>query len=421
MIKSSKWMQILQWVIAVIGTPVLILWTRSPDPFINARFFGEEGFLYFGSLQHAGLPEALTFVGNGNYQFLTNISAWLSTLVPLEHAPFVTTYFAIGVMAVTSLTLAHFAQTNGASRLMTLVFLAAWAMMVQGNEVFLNSTNLQWVCGVSMAAIAGMNVAGLGNRTYAALLVWVTCCGLTGVPSSIFAAAFWLVWLFERTTRRFTLASILSACAIFQLIVILNHDFPNRNSAHTIFTIFLPIALQVSLDPIIGFRWVHQLVKLLRGDVWYISLLIQLAGLAIIAVPMYALWRQTEKKTVAITIGLSLFYVSILQIMGSVGDGQGLISTYAGGRYLFAGATCLLMLIIAAAAKAPAFRLLLVYILVANTVNAAIVASNRASSNTSPRWADAVAQCADMRPCVIRVTPNREIFSVTLQPEPKKQ
>src|SRR5690349_25149107 len=74
---------------------VIALLARSPWLFTGVRMWAEEATNYYAALEGADLLSALTLVVRGNYQLLTNASAFLAQFVPAVWAAHVTTVIAL--------------------------------------------------------------------------------------------------------------------------------------------------------------------------------------------------------------------------------------------------------------------------------------------------------------------------------------
>lgn len=87
---KKDWLQSALLLLLVI----VIIVARCPGLLSSPRFWAEEGEIYFSAAYHYGFWQALFLEHVGYYELVANVATAFSTFVPLEQAPFVTTYIA---------------------------------------------------------------------------------------------------------------------------------------------------------------------------------------------------------------------------------------------------------------------------------------------------------------------------------------
>lgn len=165
----------------------LLLW-RSPDLLIHPRLWAEEGRFYYNGLQNGASP--LTLVIRGNYQIVTNLICYLATLVPAEWAAHITTYCSLLVALWCIVLFSRFSIESGWSLVRSATIVAILALLAHGYEVYLSSTNTQWLCALSLLFICLGQWSTLRGPRRVPLYAWVAVCALSGVPSSVMAPVF---------------------------------------------------------------------------------------------------------------------------------------------------------------------------------------------------------------------------------------
>ncbi|MBL8747813.1 MAG: hypothetical protein JNK78_01540 [Planctomycetes bacterium] len=123
-------------VVAILATIAL----RVPSLWTHPRFWGEEGLRYFQFAWSRSLVDALTSVPQHYYNLGCQVSSQLALCVPLEHAPLVTTAFALLTQALPALLLLHIARRSAWSARSTAVAVAI-AVFATTHDAWLSSTS----------------------------------------------------------------------------------------------------------------------------------------------------------------------------------------------------------------------------------------------------------------------------------------
>lgn len=402
------------------GLFVLCLAVRTPDLFRHPRFWAEEGALYFRAMRDLPLLGALSFVANGNYQFLTNLFVELSILSPPRQAAVATTYLPLAVAAYGAFLMARVLVSSGCSAVSVAVACLLFAAQTAGYEVFLSATNVQWVCSAVALLLALQDDVGATSapawRRYAAL----AACGLTGTPSCILLPLFLaLAWL--RPTRyRFTLAAVLAAAAALQCGVILAHAgqvhrqfqlTPQTLAAfvlHTVLAGFLPVDGVESMTAVLRAHGPHW-----GGSAAQLTL-VGLAGLGILTV----LARDRLGAVLAVALAATAVQVGLVNAFGQLGKADDLLGGWAGARYFFCPSTCLIVILAAgSSADVRSLRVvagLLVFMALGDAALSRIDAGWSGLFMTGPSVSGGVDRCRVAGPCRVPVGPNGSGMAVDL-------
>jgi hypothetical protein len=202
-----------------LGTLLLVAISRAPYVLTHGRFFAEEGSIYYPHMRDGSFWYVAKSVGY-IYGFL-NGATWLAARVPIEHAPLVTSWLALGlvmVIAWAALALPSDLLPNAGARL------AAAALLVVGPVavpvVWLNATNAQVYLGVLAVLFVFLDVPRLGKVQFGVVVALLVLAGLSGLYAAVLTPVFILLAVRAPTSRRITLATTIAVCAVAQLVVI---------------------------------------------------------------------------------------------------------------------------------------------------------------------------------------------------------
>lgn len=214
------------WSLWIFAAALALAAARTPQLLAEPRFWAEEGTRYYAEAWNTESAWALVHVPRGTVAYLTLVTSIPATLaawwLPVELAPFFTTYAAFAVLAV-ALALLSAGRTRlwphplGSALACAAVLLAPSAL----GEVWLNSTNGQTYCGVIAAAILCEDLRRASARRTAAYAPLLLFCGLSGPYTSFLFPAFaWKVWA-ERSRGALVAAGVVAFAAVIQVAVFL--------------------------------------------------------------------------------------------------------------------------------------------------------------------------------------------------------
>jgi hypothetical protein len=395
--------------LALAGVFLLALLARSAWLLTGGRLWAEEGTLYYAPLQDAGLGQAVTLVVRGNYQLLANLSAWLAGTVPALWAAHVTTGLALltGFVVVTQL--AQLSLERGWKPWTMLAGIVVLAWMPSGYEIYLTSTNIQWLCSVSVLLLVLLDPAAWGRRAKMGATAWAAACALTGVPPLTMAPLMlWRAWR-SRSRPHLVWALLLVAGAAVQVAVILSHSHDDRSFRFDGYVTVLAFMSQVVFAPIMGVQGLQPLLDqaaLVGAPAVIFSLLV--LGAALLAAALRLAWIQEGARFVGLLASASVLTV-VVNTYAALGNQKEFISAWSGGRYFFLAQVCWLLLLVAAA-NAPRTG----YRAGAAALLALGIATGWHESRTGawkefivsgPSWPMTVKDCQDRRPCQVPVWP----------------
>jgi hypothetical protein len=197
--------------------------SRAPYLLLHGRFFAEEGSVYFA---HAKLQGAWFIGRNIGYVYaFCNASAWLAVRAPIEQAPIVTAWLSLGVVAAVAwaaLSLPSDLLPTAGTRIAAATLLVVGPLAVP--VVWLNTTNSQGYFGILALLFLFVDVSAIRRATLVAVAAVLGLAGLSGLYAAILAPLFVYRAVRERTRRRILLASVISLCALVQLVVVLDSN-----------------------------------------------------------------------------------------------------------------------------------------------------------------------------------------------------
>ena len=187
-----------RWLIFVAA--LVLAASRAPHLLVEPRFWAEEGSIYYAAAQQSDSLLAWVHIPLHTAGYLLLAASVPATfaarLLPIEWAPFATTYAAFAVLA-TALALVAFGRSllwNDPVR----IGLASAAVLMAPSalgEVWLNSTNSQIYCGLISLCVLCEDLREASPRRIGLIVGLLLFCGLSGVYTSFLAFAFlWKLW-----------------------------------------------------------------------------------------------------------------------------------------------------------------------------------------------------------------------------------
>jgi hypothetical protein len=326
---------------------VLLALMKSPGIFQEPRFWAEEGRWLFVPFQSMSPSGALTHLYHGSLLSLANIAVYVSTLVPIQFAPSVTTYFSLAFTATVALQIGLFAKDRGLSTYAGIALTAAWTFLPQNYEMWMTSTNLQWIAGVSMLLVLALSGPALDRhpRLYTG---WTIVCGLSGIPATILAPAFLIRAFVDHRRALYFIAATLTMCAVVQFLLVMFGSSTERQFQTSPTIIFIPMLLQSVLSPLFSADFataIGNAIKAYYPQINAITLAAAGASILIMAASLFTALTTASRSIVFYIFGAWIF-VSVVQTFGALyTDPRDLLSGWIGGRYYFFGSTCLCILL----------------------------------------------------------------------------
>ncbi len=325
------------------------LFLRCPRIFLSPRFWAEEGSLYFAQLQHLSFGQALTFVANGNYQLATNVTVGLSLLGRTRDAAVITTYVPFVLDILCCVLIARFMAARSCSRVSIVVASALFALQVTGYEVFLNATNVQWVCSaITLFLFLEPEIPASSPGAFGRYLS-VAALGLTGVTSCILLPVTIAIALALRSRIRTVMVLVLLAASLAQLAVILTHSSNEGRSYSLSLASLIPLALQGVFSAFLPVSSLDAIgAALLAPDRFASAARFQVAlvGLAALDGIAAGAVESLGRFRTAILLATAIFATAMNEF-GALGDVGDFMSAYGGSRYFFLASTCVIVMLAA--------------------------------------------------------------------------
>lgn len=339
-----------------VGVFVCCLAWRSPALLTAPRFWAEEGGLYYAQLQNVAPLKGLVRVFNGNYQFLTDALVEAALQVPPRFAAQVTTYLSLAVATACCWMIAKLLLSRGCSLWAATAAAALFALQPGGYEVFLSATNVQWVASVLALLLAISDEVPAGSPRavvrYAALLA----CGLTGTPSCILLPLFLAGAVWRRSAFGWAMVAVLGSATAVQAGVVLAHRAELHRALSLSPHMLLPEVFQVFYAQILPAHALDALgrtVGAYNGLGHATGLQVTALGVAGMAAVTVLASRRLGRFTAGLLHAGALL-IPLVNEYGALATADDMLSGWAGGRYFFVGASCMLILMAACVDAATA-------------------------------------------------------------------
>lgn len=390
---------------------VILAFVKAPTLFIDPRFWAEEGSRFFQPFWTKHFIECILTIYIGSYQFLTNLSVFLATLVPLKYAPAVTTYLALALHSLVAFQIGLFAKEHGIRLGVGFLLIIAWVFLPATYEVWLTSTNLQWLTGVSMLLVLCMPSSALdrGRPTY---LIWTALCAVSGVPATILAPLFVGRSLVEKNKTLLWIGLLLTAGALLQLTIITHSTITGRSFDFDVVGLSMSIALQTILVSFLGISAADSLANNIKSalpDIAVVTYPIFLVAILIGATAFYLAWRSPH-RSIATYIAAAAIVVSVVQVFGALGNSWIMVSGMGGARYFLLGQIAL-SLLLALGTTSPNLHLkrlatiLLVAMCLVHVTERIAKSKSFRSALTGPSWQQQIDHCPSDHACRIDIWP----------------
>lgn len=379
---------------------------RSPGMLLAPRMWGEEGMLYFYSLQLPG-NSMWTFVARGNYQFLANLAAGIGQVLPAARAAHVTTAIGLLTLLAAMALLGRLAAERGWRPWTACLAAAAIAWLPQGYEVYLNATNVQWVASFSVLLLVLVKVEDWTPVARRWAIGWLAVCAFSGVPAVTLAPLMVARAALTRSRPHLVMAALLCVGAALQLTLALTATHAERPFELNAFLASLGFIAQVVVGPLVGARWLepYLAVMLLEGMAHLMVWLFAVGVVAAWLVLRGAVTSPAGRELVAFLCAAALLSVAV-NIVGGMGVQ---VTSWGSGRYFILAAACWVLL---ACAAANGSRPLLRAVGIAALVALALVGASEVLWGqwkdymlTGVPWQAMVEGCEGMRPCVVQTWP----------------
>lgn len=340
---------------------------RAPRLFVDPRFWAEEGTVWFQhAVTHSPLSTLLfIFRESGYFILFSNLSAVLASLwaslFGLQYAPVVTTICALFVQLLCFVFIlwGRSRLTDAWWKRILACFIVLFSPVAVG-EIWLNSINSPSYLGLIALLLLFHDPSGWTALTRWTVRGLLIVCGLTGVYSAVLFPLFTLAFLLYRTREHLYQAAILGLCFTAQVGSVLcvrsgTGLEQSRFSQVTLDSALINIFFNHVATPCLGapgarllFHWfgmddaLAAAVAVPRGGGlvlagWFSFLVVALVFVVICR-------RRTKDKVLLVSCFV------LYSVLTAVASLNGLPA----GRYAYLPGTIMLLLLMVAAASAPA-------------------------------------------------------------------
>lgn len=315
----------------LLAVVALVLALRDPRLLTASRFWGEEGAIYFADAYSKPLANAFFGCVQGYYSLIHQLAAHLATLVPLEHAPLVTTLVALAVQMVPPLLVARLVHRLGMPTTARWAALAAALIAQPVHETWLTTTGSQYY----LTLAAGLYV--LFAEDLALPRLGILLAAIAGLSSpqtaAILPCGLYLAWRRPDRARRLAVL-VLVLCVALQAIIHLSTTAAWQPRAGlppsiALGTLFVKCYALPLVGPDGSFwcgLWLQFQIQ--QGTFW--------SWAPLLLLPIVGLWRLCWPSVPArwtLLLGHSLL---LMAVAGSLGDKLALVTGLAQGRYALA-------------------------------------------------------------------------------------
>ncbi|MHB8259114.1 MAG: hypothetical protein ACYDCN_03440 [Bacteroidia bacterium] len=229
----------------LLGSIVLII-LREPALLLHPRLLVEEGSIFYQYAFHHSCWDIFTTVHVGYLTLFNSIVSVIQAKVfSVEQAAIVSTYMSFLIQLIPIYIIIFTTHTfwNTAFKKIVCAFTV---IIVMGPEIWLNTTNSHFIFGLVTFLILLISTSTISSLQKYLFRILLLVGGLTGPASILFTPTFLLKAYREKSKEKYIQASILSVCAILQIVVIaysiLYNNHYHRLSIdsfrHTLFSFF---------------------------------------------------------------------------------------------------------------------------------------------------------------------------------------
>jgi hypothetical protein len=331
---------------------------RCPELLLSPRFFAEEGTTYFASAFQKSFLENIFSAHYGYYTLYNQIATSFAKLVPLEHAPLVTTFMSLIVQVGISLYVL-WGELPLLATIWRRAFLALAIPLISwpGHWLTIIGTQCWLGAGTFLLLLSSNRSRPLAG--YAARAGYLLVAGLTGVISCFMIPAYFLRAVKEKSMEFFAYAGILFLCVpvhtgvLFDALLSSSPEVADRFMSNTLATMLGKTVVYQFAIPFTGRGFFEQQllvdigssIKTIFENVFGVNLLVHdlfvmplLTGVAVIILTTVIIWQNRSILDVQL-ITVTLLTIGILSNFCS-------INSAGGPRYYFVPSLIMLTLYI---------------------------------------------------------------------------
>ena len=310
-----------------IACLLLALLSRSPALVLKARFFAEDGKIFYQQAHELGFVRSVFVPYAGYLHLFPRLIAGLSLLLPLFYVPLFFNVAALTVQCITAVYICSARMRNVAPLAMRAVVAFLYLGLPHIGEVWGRLTNSQWHLAVLsfLILIAAPAPGRLGTWFDRVALV---VGALTGPFSLLLLPIALVPALFRRSSRTIANLAIVGSGAAVQAVTLLLHGRPETGNLGASFPLLFKLLT-------------HGLFLTLLEDPWHTRPLFSDIGYCVLvaALPVLAwiLWKGSFEMRCALLLGGMVIAASLASpIITNVGEQWPAMLTSGGGeRYWF--------------------------------------------------------------------------------------
>lgn len=311
---------------------------RDASLFIFPRFWAEEGAFWFSYAFSHKWIDALLSAHAGYYNFYPQLATVLAArIVPLEHAPLVTTLAAFLVQMVPLLIVVWDDSRLWNSWLKKVIWGAIFLFTPRSTEIWLNTNGSQYYLLLISVLVLLRDTPSRkrpGRRFLYATLILVA--GLTGVLSCLLAPLFLYKGWKTRQSEAYLYAAILLACGLIQVYAAFPIRNPDRRHHPDLPATALILWTRSFLAPFsmrLAKHFGHFVHYLYRRSLYIFS------GYVVLFLELAILWRlkNTIVENKGALLAGSFLFIAFFSTYFAIGGklGFGLLHPLAGNRYFY--------------------------------------------------------------------------------------
>ena len=201
---------------------ILISFYRSPYIFLEGRFFGEEGELWFKSAYENNIFKHFSYFAEiaGYYNLIVNLLTEISTYVPLIYAPLVTVYGSFIIILIPILLIlfgdSYLFKNDKQKFVGCLIFFITYPHIP---EIWINSVNSQIYLFFISLLILYLRPSDKKNKILMSSLLFLS--GMSGIYSCALTPLYLLKYYFTKKKNDLINSIILIFCSLTQLSLII--------------------------------------------------------------------------------------------------------------------------------------------------------------------------------------------------------
>ena len=346
-------------------TAASLILLRKPSLVTDPRFWAEEGSVYFAYAFGHSVFETLSFTYAGYWSLPVNLAACLSAnLVPLEHAPFITTGLAFALQMPPLWIIIYGSCTLFENRSVKIAAALAVVFTLSSGEIWLNTVNSQFYLTLALVLILFEKDAA--RQSVKGFYRFLICAAGTSGPVATFLTPLFIykAWS-DRKRESIVQAAIISVCLTLQLAIVMYLGYgagagiASRFSGIDMYLFPLTLFIKNLVFPILGpsaadflggwLKTVYKTGSFTLPAVSFLFLAVELFFFHCFSMKLDGLKR-------ALLLG-GFFLIFILTVSSSLGDNGDKTIFFggwrAGERYFYVPSVIIMLMLLANIGKKP--------------------------------------------------------------------